>query len=188
MSLFQKSQVSGRTLLLVSALAVPLLVLAVWFFFFFNRGLAFSNDQFSFKTPPGWHYLNLEESGLEKLIVVKVYQNNPDITFHVSTKLALNSINLADLPKELKATFEKEVQKFEELGIGFQKIDDQDALRYEYRYQATGSDEKVFLTHQEMFIVQVGAQVFYLVGQAADADYKTARPKVSRIINSFRFK
>lgn len=173
---------------LALALVIPLIVLAVWFFFFFNKGLTFSNDQFSFKTPPGWHYDDLKASGLENLVIVRVYQSNPDITFHVSTKLAANPIKLAELPKELQASFKKEVQKFEELGTGFQKIDEQDALRYEYRYRATGSDGKTFLSHQEMFIAQKGGLVFYLVGQATDADYETARPKVSQIIDSFRFK
>lgn len=177
-----------KILVLASALSILILGLAIWFFFFFNQRLTFSNDQFSFKIPSGWNYDDLTASGLENLAVVRAYQNNPDITFHVTTKLVAEPANLAELPKELKVSFQKEVQKFEELGTGFQKIDDQDALRYEYRYQANDSDGKVFLTHQELFIVQVGGSVFYLFGQAADADYEIARPKVSQIIDSFRFK
>lgn len=177
-----------RVLVLTSVLSVLVLGLAIWFFFFFNQGLTFSNEQFSFKTPPGWQSDDLKASGLENLAVARFYQDNPLITFHVTTKLISEPANFAELPKELQASFKKEVQKFEELGTGLQKIDDRDALRYEYRYQAIDSDGKEFLSHQEMFIVQVGGSVFYLFGQAADADYEAARPKIFQIIDSFRFK
>lgn len=178
-----------KTFFLVSVLVLSTLVLAILFFFVRSKqGLTFSNDKFSFKTPPGWHYEDLKATGLENLIVVKVYQNNPDITFHVSTKLAANQIELSELPKELRASFQKGVKNFEELGMSFPEVGGQNALRYEYRYQATAPGGRTFLTHQELFITEVGETVFYLVGQAREEDYETARPKLAQILNSLKFK
>lgn len=157
-------------------------------FYFWSRGVVFSNADFSFAAPSGWRETNLEGTGLRDKVVVSVYNRSRSASFHVTTAVAAGRIDFVSLPKALKEAFTEKINGFTELGSTLGKFDGYEALHYRYRYQDTGEKGEAVLVRQEQVIVQVGKNVFYLVAQANEANYEKMRIELAEIFASFDFK
>ena len=168
--------------MLVIGLTVAIITLTL-----FNQEKTFANDQFAFTIPSGWTQDDLEKGDLDKLMIVRVRQNDPKATFHVRTIKDSGNTDLSALPKQLRSSFKSGVKNFEELKISPQKIDGYEALRYEYKYEDVTASGQIFVTQQEMVIIPVGNKIYYLVGQAKEEDYSKVRDKIQKIFTSFNF-
>lgn len=170
------------------ALLVLAIAVSAGGFYLWNRGVAFSNADFSFATPSGWRQTNLEGTGLKDRLVVSVYNRDRSASFHVTMAVAGGKLDFVALPKELKKAFIEKVKGFTELGATSGKLDGYEALHYKYRYEDTGEKGEAVLIRQEQVIVQVGKKVFYLVAQADEGNYEKMRGELMEIFNSFDFK
>jgi hypothetical protein len=169
-------------------LLVLAIVVSAGGFYFWNRGVSFTNADFSFAAPSGWRQTNLEGTGLKDRVVASVYNRSRSASFHVTAAATSGKIDFVALPKALKKAFLEKVKGFTELGVTVGKLDGYEALHYRYRYQDTGEKGEVVLIRQEQVIVQVGKKVFYLVAQANEENYEKMRDGLAEIFTSFDFK
>lgn len=151
-----------------------------------DKELKVPTEDFSFQAPSDWTQNELGKADLDQLVVVKISRGDPFANFHVRALLGAETIDFAQLPKELRLSFSKKTKGFREIKVSQEKIDSRDSLRYEYEYDQE-TDTGSYTTHQEMVITLFENKIYYLVGQAKSGDYAKVRGDIGKIFDSFKF-